>query len=105
MCSALGGVLTIDKRIVLLTIHLAVGESTFKIAIAQMDNGINDRGVDVTVKQIKQPILCMKQLTIEDDGKAVVEKHIIPQHFLHILGNVMVLAENIFIRHEGNDGS
>ena len=103
--STLGGMLAIDKGIILFTIHLTMGESKFKIAVFQVDDRIKDRGINIAVQQVEQPILRMEPFTVENDGQSVVQKDIVPEHLSDIFRDKMVFPEDLLIGNKGDDGS
>ena len=82
-----------------------MGKSEFKISILDMDDGIKHRCIDITRQQVKKSVLRMEPLPVKDDGQTGIQEHVIPQHLLNILRDKMILAENILIRDEGNDGT
>ena len=71
MGTALRGMLTVNKRIILFGVGVrAVRESTFKIIFLNPDDGISQRAIsiDVVFKQIEQAVFGLHTLPVKHNG-------------------------------------
>ena len=79
MGTALSRMLTIDKTVQILSVVVVVGDRHFNVVARQVDNRISDLiGIGLAFQQILQPILTLKDLSIEMNLQSRIQKTIIP---------------------------
>ena len=94
--SALRGVLTIDKRIVLLAILIGMGEGNLDILSLQMDDGIEGIGTHAVLEQVLQTTTAEDAATIIHNGETGVQIGIVAKHVLHdVIVELIVLEQRI----------
>ncbi len=79
MGSALGSVLSVDKRVIFLSILGGMGDGHLDILSMKMDDGVELLQGEFLVEQILESVLGEKFLPVEEDGEPCVEKDIILQ--------------------------
>jgi len=108
MCAALGSMLSVNKRVILFPVLFsAVCKSKFQITFFNMNYRIKRWAITVNIsfKQIAQAIFGIKPFSIEFNRKAIVQKDIIPQQFLYVFINKMIIAKNFIVRDKRNNSA
>ena len=96
MSSALRGVLTVDKGIVLLAILVGVGESHLDVLALHVDDVVETVIGHVVGKKILQTVTAQDATTIVHDGKARIEIGVVAKHRLHdVIVEAVVLEESV----------
>ena len=96
MSSALRGVLTVDKGIVLLAILVGVGESHLDVLALHVDDVVETVIGHVVGKKILQTVAAQDATTIVHDGKARIEIGVVAKHRLHdVIVEAVVLEESV----------
>ena len=96
MSSALRGVLTVDKGIVLLAILVGVGESHLDVLALHVDDVVEAVIGHVVGKKILQTVAAQDATTIVHDGKARIEIGVVAKHRLHdVIVEAVVLEESV----------
>ncbi len=106
MCTALCCMLPVYKRIILFAVlGSAVCKCNFKIFITYINNGIERFTIHIHRKQIEQTVLGIHACAIVIDGEAIVQESIIPELFLNIFIQEMVITKQFRIRNKCNHGT
>src|SRR5688500_16207212 len=99
MSSTLRSILSIDKRIILLPIMLAVCDCDFNVFTFQMNNGIPDSFTGgFTIEQIKQAIFGMKNAAVIFYPQSCIEPCVVPQLLLYKFILIIKILEDGLIR-------
>ena len=93
MCSSEAGVLSIDKRIILFAIRVAVGDHYLDIVAHEMYHGVEWGRVHAFVKQVGKTILRDETLSVEVESKTGVEVAVVAQQSLDILHAELISLE------------
>ena len=95
MGTALGGVLAVDKGIVLLALaSLRMGKSHFDVFAAQVNNLVHYLTAQVVGQKILEAVLGIILLAVEVNREARIQVDIIPNHPLDVLHLKAVVAKN-----------
>ena len=103
--TALGGMLTVDERVVFLAILVGMGEGNLDILPFEMDDGVDALGGHVIVQQILQAITTQNAPAVIHDGKTRVQIRIVAEHNLHDIIMELVVLEQGIIRLEEDIGT
>ena len=93
MGTALCGMLTIDKRVVFLTILIGVRKGHFDILTFQMDNRIEWVVGHAVLQQVFQAVTTENASPIIHNGQSCIQVGIVTQHVLHDVVVERILLE------------
>ena len=91
--TALSGVLTIDKRMVLLAILVGVSESNFDVFAFQVDYGIETVARHVVVEQVFKSVAAKYASAVVHNGKPRVEIGVVAEHRLNYVVVELIIEE------------
>ncbi len=96
MGTALGGMLTIDEGIVLLSILVGMGESYLDVLALHVNNLVEALVGHIVLQEVLQAMTAQDTATIVHDGKPRVQVSIVAKHRLHdVIVETIVLEERI----------
>ena len=116
--TALGGMLSVNKRVILLTILRGVGKGYVDVGPRQVYNGVQTGGGHVVVEQVLKSVAAQYAPPVVKDGKSGVEVGVVAEHVLNKLtveavvlkqrtvwfkkyvSAVFLLARTLFVAHE-----
>ena len=98
--SALRGVLTIDKRIIILAVLVDMGEGDFNVVAFQVDNRIERLFAVALLQQIEQAVARHKLLTVENKRQTCVQIGVVAQHCLNVVGVEVVGTKHRLVGRE-----
>ena len=97
MSTALGGVLTVDKRIVFLAILVGVGYNHLDVGACEMHYRVKWVVGHILAQQVDQTVARMYAPTVVYDCETGVEKRVVFHHRLHKLIVVFVVQEYVLV--------
>jgi len=100
VCAPLGGMLTVDKRVVLLAILVGVSNRHLDVIALEMDYRIERVHGHVLLQQVYQTVPRHVAVTVEHDGQAGVEVGVILEHLFDELVAEGIVAENCRVGHK-----
>ena len=103
--TALRGVLTVHKTVVMLAVLVAVRERAFDVLVLEMDDRIADGVVNVLVQKVQKSVRARIDLAVHDELEAVVQVGVVPDLLFHVRREETVVLENVGIRFKVNFGT
>ena len=99
--AALGCVLPIDEGIIVVAVlTVDMGESSLKILVLDMDDGVQRLAFHVVLQQVQQSVLRIVSALVIVEGQPPIQIAIIPHSTLHILADEMEVTEQLRVRHK-----
>ena len=95
--TALCGVLSVDKRVVFLTVLVGVGEGYLDVFALHVDNGVEHIDRHVVGQQVLQTVAADDALAIVHDGEALVQVGIVAKHRLDDIVVEAILLEKSLV--------
>ena len=83
MGTALCGVLTVDKAVVLLTVLVGMGKGYLDVVTLQMDNGVEGVIGHAVFQQVLQAVARQDAPTIIHNSQPCIQVGVVTQHVLH----------------------
>ena len=106
MGSSLGGMLSVDKTVVLLGLGaLRVHQGYFNILTAQVNDVVDDFSTQGVLEEVLQAVLGKVLFSVEVNGQSRVQVHVVPNHFLHVFHLEPVVGEQAGVRGKDYFGS
>ena len=93
MGASLRGMLSVDKRIILLSILVGMGDGHLNVFTKEVNDGIELLLGHVLIEEILQSVLGSELLVVKDDGQPYIEEHIVLQQRLNMFIAVMILTK------------
>ena len=93
MRTALDGVLTVHKRVVLLARLIGVGERYLYVLSFQVDNRVERVGTHVLRQQVEQAVLRSVLTPVVEQGETRIQIRIVAHHLLDIIVAEMIVLE------------
>ena len=103
--AALDGVLTVDERIVLLTILVGMRQRNLDVLALQVDNGIERVVGHAILQQILQTIARKDAATVVHDGQTGVQIGVVAEHVFHDIVVERVVLEQRVVGFEEDVGA
>ena len=103
---AFGSVLAVDEGIVVV-VALAVdmGEGGLEIALLDMDDRVEWVALQVVLQQVEQTVLRVVATVVVVHRQPSVEVGVVPDAFLYIFADEVIVAEEFAVRDELDEGA
>ena len=103
--STLGSVLTVNERVILLTILVSVGKSQFDVSTLQVDDVIQAIHRHIVFQQVFQTVTRENLLTVIYDGKSCIQISIVLEQVLYCVIMIGIAGEEGVVRLEIDIGT
>ena len=104
--AAFGGVLAVDEGIVVVVVLAGdVGEGGLEVAFLDVDDGVEWVGLQVVLQQVEQAVLGVVALAVVVHGEPAVEVGVVPDAFLNVFAEEVVVAEEFAVGDELDEGA
>ena len=103
--TALGGVLAVDKGVILLAILRGVGKGNVDVGPGEVDNGVEARGGHVVVEQVLQTVAADDAPSVVENGQSRVEVGVVSQQIFHKFRVETVVDEELLVGLEEDVGA
>ncbi len=106
MGTALGCMLTIDKRVIIVGIlTVDMGESCLEIVILDVDDGIESRTLHIVLEEIEKAVFGVVALVVVVESKSAIQITIVPDTTLYIFIYKMVVAKKFGVGDKLDEGA
>ena len=103
--AALGRMLSVDERIIFLSVLSRVGKGYFYVFPFQVDDRIKPVVGHIIVQQVYQTVAGMDAAAVEHDGQSRVQVCVVAQHRFNEFGAERVVLEQSTVRFEIDESS
>ena len=100
MRTTLGGVLAIDKRIVVFAVGSAMCKCDFDVVIFEVNNWIERIAIHVVFEKVFEAIFGIVFFAVVVDRKPPIQVAVVPHHFVEVGGFKAILLENAVVWNE-----
>ena len=105
MCAALGGVLPVDKGVVLFAVLVGVCEGNLDVLSFQVDDVVKAFAGHVVFQQVLQPVAGNDALAVVNEGEARIQVGVVAQQGFYELVLEGIVQEECGVRFEEDIGS
>ena len=103
--TALRGVLTVHKAVVMFAVLVPVREGAFDILALEVNHRVADGIVHVLVQEVQKAVRARVDLVVHDELEAIVQVGVVPDLLFHVGREETVILENVGIRFKVNFGT